>query len=744
MRRVAKWIGLGLGILIVAAVTLLLSSILFIESRWGAELARRYVMSAIDKRIAGNLQIGAMSLSLHRIVVRDLAVHDPSGVTVARIPRIAVAFELAPLLHRRLVVDDIRVFAPALRMIMSGSTSNAARALAPRAGSPSSSSSSSIAVDVRNLALRGGRVLIERPNEGTLAFVDGLTVDASATVGAGLRRCSVQATVHGHSLAPPAGGIVAEIRARADGALDFGEAELRIGDSVALFARVLGRNHYAVHVRRLAVTPRLGQIVVPSWPLVVPVELAGHAELRGTRAHLDIRTLSVDSMHIHVVGGAEVRQRTTSGVLLVVRHLDPAELFGRGPAADIDATVRIAPGSFDLADVDARAVVDARAADARARPIRAHLTARLSHGHLRAFTARASARGTRAAFHAEGGPGRLPDEQLTLHGTLIAESLSRFAPSLHGPGGLRISAAGDPAAGLSSLSARVSAVLPRVRLGSHEPLALALSLSLEGAAARRATLDVRDIVLSYGRADGARHRWTQRGLASVELGSAQAEIRHLALTSGRQSIVVSAERSGKDVAAHMRVHHFHLRSVSPIGMPELPTHIDARLDGRATVTARRPRLDLLVELSGSGDSAAVLHSGRLAIRYRPELLSARASLATRGGGALDARAEMPLRVTSTHAPPLAALERQPVRATVSLHSFKTSWVAAVVPSLARVHGIVDGELVVRGTARHPRMQGNVDWRDGAVIGRARPSAQVGRSDRERSQASLSSDSSASQ
>ena len=738
MRRAARWIAIGVGILLGAIAAAVASILVLLHTPWAGSLVRGYAVKAIDDAIAGSVRVADLSLSLHQIALRNVVVRDPSGAVVAVVPRVVVRIELAPLLHRTLVVKSVQVVAPRARIVLRDGSSNLERALArtgphhPLAG----------AIDVRELSLRGGRLLVQRDAGRTLALVEGVTVGAHGNGDTRAGSFSVAAEVHGRSLAPPRGGVVVMARAAGTGGLDDGRAQVRIGDEIALGASASGGGHYRARIERLAIPPRLAKIVVASWPLVVPVDVSGGAEIRGSHVRIDVDAHAGDA-RLAVTGALDARDLTTSGVSIELHDANPARLLGAGPSGDVDAAVRVRAGSLAPKRLDARAHVDATAQDSRFGQMHARATARVTGGRLQALSARLSAPGVHASLDGHGGPKRLPNERLTVDGRIRVERLSRLTPSLHGRGSARFTIAGTPAGGASSLSAQLRASLPRLRVASHRPVgrdrfAGGRRRPWPGNGLRAVALH--DLAIAYGPPQRRPQRWTQRSRALVEVGAGRVAVRNLALASDDQSIALSASRRSDAVAAHVRVRDLDLRSLAPLGIAAPPLELSARVDLRGT--SRRPRLDAVVDLVGGQFGGPALQTGKVSLRYRPGTLSASARALTTRGGELRAKASMPVRLSLSDLPSIAELTARPLHATVRLDDFQTGWLADAIPSLSRVRGTVDGNVVVDGTAASPEVRANVAWRDGAIIGRPRPSVTVGISARETDPAPTPSGSSA--
>ena len=203
MRRVIEWVAIASCILVATLESGVVSLLLAVATPWGSELARHYALAAINGRIAGHLSARHLSVSWKRVALGDLVLQDPSGAVVARVPRVVVRFALAPLVHRRVVLTDVAVVAPALRTIVAGRSSSLASAVASRR----STSPVDLELVVRRLRVRGGRVLVEEPRRRARAFVRDLRVDARGRGNPATPAWSGAVALRAKSALPPGGAI---------------------------------------------------------------------------------------------------------------------------------------------------------------------------------------------------------------------------------------------------------------------------------------------------------------------------------------------------------------------------------------------------------------------------------------------------------------------------------------------------------------------------------------------------------
>lgn len=588
MLRLLRWVGAALAMFIASAIATVAALVLLVHMRWGAELGRYYAERAVNQRIAGRLSVRAVSLSLHEIVACDVELQDPDGAVVARIPRVAVGYALRPLLHGRVVLRDVELTAPAVRLVL-GQPSNLGRAIA-RSGSSAPPSSPDLEVAIERLTVGGGRVLVQQARDDqTLAYVRDLTIVGHGRGNAAQERFRVAAQLNGRSLEAPTGGFVVHVDAHGDGELDGAAADVRLGDAIALSARALGANRYALHVERFDLTPDLARVAVARWPLVVPVELHGDASSRGSDVHADLTASMPANARLHVEGAVDLTKRSTSGLVLQASGLDPARLLGRGPEGTIDLSVRVASGPLAPAGIDTRLALDAHFPHSAVGASSAQASVHVADGVLQTLDARGQSADRDLIFtvSGHGGPGTLPDEALALQARLVARDLSRLDRSLHGRAAVTLALEGNPAAGVSSVSARTAASFRRLRIGSRPPMRLALSADVAPTGADRQRvypleLRLANVKIAYGLRGKIDARWRQRGSATVGVGGGDVALDRLALASGTQTLALSGERGPQVARLQVALDQLHLDSLRAL-VPSLPQPLHGALSGHAAV-----------------------------------------------------------------------------------------------------------------------------------------------------------------
>ena len=618
MRRLLAWLAFAPLILLVTLLLVIGGLVLLVESRWGSVIVQRWVEHRIDSRISGSVTLGSLSIGLHRVAAADVVLRDPSGAIVLRVAHVAAGFELLPVLHHRIALHQVTITEPEV-LVALDHRSNLARAIArpPNVPKPPPFDWN---VTVDHLIVRGGELLATRPGAFPLALVRGLTVHAHGGGNPARRTFTVAAHVRGASESPPVGGLAVDATAHRGARLDRGAAEVRVGDAIRLSARVVGPNAYLVHLGRLEVTPRLAELAVARWPLAVPVGVRGDIGLAGAQVRVSMTARVSGGGRVTLDGTVDRAQRTTGGIAVHARALDPGRLLGRGPDGAIDADVAVAPGPLAPRAFDAHLVADARLDTSP--PATAHADIAVRDGRLVMLAARGEMPGARAKLVGHGGPGRLPHEQLALDGRLVASRLSRLHGSLHGAAEVRVRASGNPGVGLASLRAAVHVRARRLRVGGRPPLWLALRAAVPrarvvGGDERAVELRLTDVLVAYGAPRAPSTRWTERGSATVAWRGGELRVRDSALASGRQSLALSGAYGHGAADAQVSFGDLQLRSARALTGRRLPPALArAALSGAVDVRLR-PSHQLVGDAHLSSDVGALRASFALPAALPP-------------------------------------------------------------------------------------------------------------------------------
>jgi translocation and assembly module TamB len=335
-----------------------------------------------------------------------------------------------------------------------------------------------------------------------------------------------------------------------------------------------------------------------------------------------------------------------------------------------------------------------------------------------------------------GGRGRVEAE---LSGTAAAPVLAArvTAPALTfgGTAAAGVEARVDAAGPFRPGSLKVNAAVRRLTSGEQ---VLAQALTLEGElrpddAGSAATLAASGLVPSLGKEpvsldaaaalprDGRTLRLTRLAIAypgtryaleePATVALAGPRVDRLSLASGPRRIAVSGGLApGRTLDARLELVKLDLARL-PVGVLPAGQGIAGDLSADATVTGplARPVVQGRVAIAGAGfrseqgaalegtarwDGGARRIAGRVALRRGP-------------GGTVDVEADLPL--------PLRGRGAEPVSATVRTGALPLPAILALAGTEARLQGLIDAELRVRGTAAAPTLQVQATVKDGAVL-----------------------------
>jgi translocation and assembly module TamB len=603
--RAAGWLGLAITIAFLALAAVLA----VLQTRWGGESLRRFVVPRIDEEIRGTIEVGSLRLEGARIVLRDIVLRDPEGELVVRVDRLAADLKLRTLLGRRLEVRRLVIERPLVWLRQDARGVNISRALAlrepaVRPGPPEEPSRWRLRLHELDLSDGVFDYVIQiGERTPTLFSVDSIEARGSGSYELGQKAFAFELDLEGEGRASTPGRVKIEGHARGRGRFERGQARIRIGELVALEAHLEGPKHLNIDLKRLVVTPLLGANILPGWPLVVPVETQGVLTLRTTAVKFDLRTRVADGPGWATLEGSIAYDGRSSpdGLRIVARSVDPRQLLGDGPFLPLSLDLSIQPGP--LTPDHLTAALALRAPQVRYRgqvfgPIL--VTGRMVRGVVEQLVAQATVQGAHLDLRGEGSfadvklEGRLVISSLAAVGGVL-EAVRAGAPRLAGRGSLSFSIAGAPREGLHAFAVTLAGQFPRLRAGDLSLRGLRLTLRLPAAQARSArtfvlsarlraphalSLDVRGlrtdpprpeaplalrlqrVALTYpGVVRGTRVSWRARGQATVAIGSEQLVIEDLVLVSGPQRVALDLVRRGPTLRGALTLSRFRLVSL---------------------------------------------------------------------------------------------------------------------------------------------------------------------------------------
>jgi translocation and assembly module TamB len=152
----------GIVLAVVATACILVGgTTLLLETRVGAELARRIAVDQVNRRIAGRLAVARLVFSPERLTLYGVALVDPEGRAVVTVERLEVAIARRALFRRHLDVEALVLRRPRVALVEDARGPGIARALAPATPKPAESpprAGPRFTVGVRGWELTGGEL----------------------------------------------------------------------------------------------------------------------------------------------------------------------------------------------------------------------------------------------------------------------------------------------------------------------------------------------------------------------------------------------------------------------------------------------------------------------------------------------------------------------------------------------------------------------------------------------------------
>lgn len=723
-------VALGSGVLVVAALAA--AAALWTRTARGSSVVRRVLVSQLNDRIEGQLEIGSLDIGWNRYVLRDVILRDPDGGLVARVPRVEIEVRLRSLVRRELDLRQIEVESPRLHLRLGPEGTNLQRALAvrepvaePRWG-----------LRMRRLLVRGGAADIAVADAGrdqASVRVEGIEVTGNGHLDPTDPSFTAVWKVTGAAVRPQLGELQVEGSVSGADAVEAGNARIAVGDLVRVDGRILGRNRVRVDVRKFEIPPSLAASVLPTWPIVVPLGADGTFEVGPTSASFDLRVLPTGQPGRLLASGNVMLEgrRTPDGIVLRVEDLDPLLLVGEGRGLPLALDLRVQPGPLDVGAIRARLSLSAPSTRTRGGvwgPL--SVQAGLADGVLAPFDVSVVVPGARLVADGGGPLGRLRalcrldvSSLMTLRGA-VAALTGADLPDVGGRGTVEVALGGAPFEGPGAIGVRLDTRFPRARIGGTWLSGVRLSLDLPPPRARdrrfvlsgglRAPqevsfeadgsrlappegqpsllLGVDRLSLEYAALAGGRTRWRLDCPARIGVEAGTALVDGLVLTSGGQRVALDGSVRGGALSWRMALARLQIGRL-PRGLGPGLARVDGLLHGSATV-AGSPR-DPVVEAAfrlrhGRGlgitdveaDIEANVQQGRAW-----GTLAARAPTA-----ALAGRYDLPARWP---VPP-----HSPVFIAVELERFDLTPVSVPRAPVA-VSGEVSGSLLVTGTTSAP-------------------------------------------
>lgn len=348
-----------------------------LHTDWGGERIRRVMVTQVDRRIAGKLDVGRLTLDGWTVTLERVRLIEPDGDDVARIERVRVGIAVLPLVRRKLVIREVQLDAPWVQVVQDADGgSNLARAVAPADGSPKppatpdrdAKAGPQLSVELERLGMRDGEVDFRgAPTDsgpGPRWHAKSLALDARGSAQLADQRFQANAQLTGALLEPLAHPLSLTVATQGVGPAVGGNVRLTVGPALV----VADGNRDAVgaiaaHLRQFRITPEVACVGRTPCPLVATVtgtaDLALDGRQKGTasfrldageggdvvgRAQFDLERRTVATLDVrgHAINGAALATAAPPSRFDVVLigadlALGPQDWRGR-------ATLTIPPG----------------------------------------------------------------------------------------------------------------------------------------------------------------------------------------------------------------------------------------------------------------------------------------------------------------------------------------------------------------------------------------------------------------
>ncbi|HEY8206298.1 MAG TPA: translocation/assembly module TamB domain-containing protein [Myxococcaceae bacterium] len=761
--------------LLTLAVLLVAGGLLYLQSPPGEARVRREALSALEEALQGTVEAGELELNGQEIVLRGLKLYDPERRLVAEIAEVRLRLSAAALLRRRLTIREAAIVQPRLYLVSDERGLNLSRALAAKRAqlereAPESKKPSRLSFALQRLTIEGGSVALVHQGESQdwKVGLDGLSGEGEAAWAGPESSLRARLDLRGLERAPLSGDVTLTVQASMQG--DRLEAAVALqAPGLALDASASRSSPEDAHVelRTARLEPRLARILADRYPLQVPAQLSGTADLQGDTVRAQLEG-AVGRARASLRGAIDVRKLWSEGLELSAHDVDLSELMPDGPRTSLhlEASARGGGRSLDTLVGEVKlAIPPSQVRGETLGPVQ--LSASADRGRFHLPSLRATLPGLSVEASGDG-----TVERVSLRGTLRAGDLSELSrslgrlgqgqfPALAGRGALVVAVEGplkhpgltldgqfpllrfqdQSVSGLKvsasvpdvtrPLSAEASAQAAQVKAGGRDLRRVSVQIAGEG---RETAVDASATPVLRG-TDGA---WRESGELSAHVaGTRDADSRGLLvreltfhapeatwtlqaparvsfrdgvsaeplrLASGTQSVMAAGRAGRGSVDATLEVQRLDLKLLPG-------AFVDPKLDLAgllsAKVRARGPMRDPEVDAEAELDGGRVRRWDALGItlsgHYARDRARGRLRFTSRLAR-LSARFDLPVKG-------LARRRHEPIEAFIELDPQSIGDALAAAGRKERVTGTAGASLTVVGTADDPSAQLSIRARD---------------------------------
>ncbi|HYV44563.1 MAG TPA: translocation/assembly module TamB domain-containing protein [Myxococcaceae bacterium] len=410
-------------------------ALLYLQSPSGEARLRREALSALSGALQGSVEVKELALNGEEIILRGLKLYDPERKLVAEIDEVRLRVSATALVRRTLSIREATILNPHLFLTSDDRGLNLSRALAAKKEElerqqPEEKKPSRISFALQHLTIQGGTVAFTREGEGEAKDLKldlhGLGGEGDAAWSGPERSLKARATLRGAERAPLEGPVALSLQLETKGeALQASVALAAPGLALDAAANRGSKDSAHVDLKTARVEPRLARVLTDRYPLQVPAQLSGTADLQGdtVRAQLDG---AAGRSRLQLRGSFDVKRAWSDGFTLSARDVDLSELTPDGPRTRLQLEASARGGGKTLAGLQGEVKLSVPPSQVRGEtlgPIQLSASADRGHFHLPSLRAELPGLSVEAS-----GDGTM--ERMSLRGTLTARDLSELSRSL--------------------------------------------------------------------------------------------------------------------------------------------------------------------------------------------------------------------------------------------------------------------------------------------------------------------------
>ncbi|MFL5343807.1 MAG: translocation/assembly module TamB domain-containing protein [Hyalangium sp.] len=369
MRRIV-WGVLGLVALVLLGVAGVLA---WLTSAAGERYVLGKALPIANEQLSGKLEAGSVDLSLNGLTLREVKLYTPEGDLVAEVALVDARIALAPLVGKRVELTSVRLERPRLYLVQDERGLNLSRAVAPKNPKPPEPDTGrgSLQLAVDDFKLQEGYVdFTGDTDQGTRQVrLEDFNANGTASYGAAKQAFDVRLDASGGLSRPVSGPVKLTLRGQGEEQNLSTDVSLTVA-GLELKARggMRGMNELWMELQHLSVAPETARAFVPSYPLLVPVNVAGNGQKQGDLARASL-TVKAGSATVNLDGSFNAATMRTDGVTLRAKDINLAELVEGTAPTNIVANLTAHGGGKSLETLDGDVNLSVSPSKYRGQPI---------------------------------------------------------------------------------------------------------------------------------------------------------------------------------------------------------------------------------------------------------------------------------------------------------------------------------------------------------------------------------------